>query len=112
MQGRQGGDGTAEHAHGVGVIPEGIHHRKKILVHEGMIHNLFAEGGQFLLGGQLAPEDKIGDLKEGTLLSKDFDGVAPVLEDALVAVDEADGGCAGDGVHVAGVIAPQDLALV
>ena len=74
-----------------------------------MVHNLFAKGGQFLLGGQLAPKDKIGHLQEGALLSKDFDGIAPVLEDPLIAVDEADGGGAGDGVHVAGVIAPQTL---
>ena len=112
MQGGQGCDGTAEHAHRVSVIPEGVHHGKKVLMHEGMVHHLFAKGGQLLLGGQLTPEDKIGHFKEGTLFSKDLDGVAPVLEDALVAVDEADGGGAGDGVHVAGVITPQNLALV
>ena len=79
---------------------------------EGVLHDFFAEAGEFFLGWQFSPKDEIGNLEEGALLGQDFDGVAAVFEDSSISVDEGDGGGAGDGVHVAGIIASQDLSFV
>lgn len=40
-----------------------------------------------------------------------LDGVAPVAQDALAAVDEADAGDHGGGIHIAGVVHAQADAV-
>lgn len=59
VEGGEGGNCTAEHAHGVCVVAEGVHHREQILVDKGVLHDLLGEGAQFLLGGQLAPKHQV-----------------------------------------------------
>lgn len=81
-------------------------------MHEGVFHHLFAEGRKFSLSGKFAPNDEISDFEERTLLGQVFDGVTSVLEDALLAIDEADSGGTGDSVHVSGVIASEHLSFV
>lgn len=65
MESGQCCNGAAEHAHGVGVVSEGVHHGEKILVDEGVLHHFFTEGVEFFLGGEFSPKDQIGDLEEG-----------------------------------------------
>ena len=60
-----------------------------------------------VLGRQLAVDQQVGDLEEGGLLGQLLDGVAAVLQDALVAVDVGDGAAAGGGVDEAGVVDRQ-----
>ena len=64
VQSREGGHRAADDSHGVSIIAEGIHHRQQILVDEGMVHDLFAEEAEFLLGGQFAPDNEVGHFQE------------------------------------------------
>jgi hypothetical protein len=59
VEGGEGGDGAAEHAHGVGVVAEGVHHGEEVLMHEGVLHDLLAEGVELLLGGQFSPDHQV-----------------------------------------------------
>ena len=61
---------------------------------------------------QFAEDDQVGRLEIGRLLGQLFDGVAAVLEDALVAVDVGDRALAGRGVHEAGVVGRQPRGVV
>ena len=77
-----------------------------------MLHDFFAEAGKLLLSWEFSPKHEIGNLEEGALLGQDFDGVAAVFQDSSISVDEGDGGGAGDGVHVSGIVASQNLSFV
>lgn len=112
MEGRKSSDSRAKHPHGMSIISEMIHHRKQILVDEGMLHDLSGEGVEFLLGGQFSPEDKICDLHEGALLSQYLDGISSILKDSSISIDERDSGGTGDGVHVSWIICSEHLSLV
>ncbi len=56
---------------------------------------------------QLAEQDQIGGLEEGALLGQLLDRVAPVHQDALVAVDVGDLAAARRGVHERRVVGGQ-----
>ena len=64
------------------------------------------------MGREFAPDDQVSYLEESAFLCKDLDRVAAVLEDASVAVDVADFGGAGNGVHVAWVVASHHFTIV
>ena len=103
---------AAQHSHWVSVISEGIHHSQQIFVDKSVPHDLFGEGAQFFLGGKLSPDHKVSNFQKIAFLGKGLNRVTSVLKNAFVAIDEADGGGAGDGVHVSGVIAPEYFSLV
>lgn len=62
--------------------------------------------------GQLPENQKEGHFQERGLLSQLLDRNAPVLQDALVSVNEADLARARNRVHEPRVVAPQDPALL
>ena len=59
---------------------------------------------QLLLGGQFAVDKQVADLDEIRLLGELLDRVAPVAQDAGVAVDVGDGAPGGRGVDEALVV--------
>ena len=69
-----------------------------------MVHDLEFPVGQLLFGRQLAEEQQIGHLQKGALLGQLLDGVAPIAQDALVAVDIGDLALARSRVVVARIV--------
>ena len=108
---RQRADGGHEHAHRVGVVAEALHERLDVLVDERVVGDLVLPRVVLLLGGQLAVDEQVGDLEEVRLLRQLLDGVAAVLEDPLLAVDEGHRAAARGGVGEAGVV-DRDAGLV
>ena len=94
---REGGERAHEHPHRVGVVMEPVHELLQVLVDERVF-------GDLLLGREFARDEKIGDLEVAALFGELLDGISPVLQYALVAVDERDGALACGGVHECGII--------
>ncbi len=101
---REGPDRRHQHPHRVRVVAEPLHELLDVLVHERVVGDLVHPGVVLRLGRQGAVHQEVGDLEEVGLLGQLLDGVAAVLEDPLLAVDEGDGAAAGGGVHEAGVV--------
>ena len=59
------------------------------------------------LGRQLAVQQEVGDLEERRVLGQLLDGVAAVLEDAVIAVDVGDGATAGGRIDEPWVVGRQ-----
>src|SRR5438132_9439302 len=57
--------------------------------------------------GQLAVNQEIGDLEEAAALGQLLHRIAPIPEDASLAIDEGDGAPATGGVEKGGIIAQQ-----
>ena len=113
VEGRQRAHRGHEHAHGVGVVAEALHEVLHVLVHERVHGDLVHPLLQLRAGGQLAVDDQVGDLQEGGALAQLLDRIAPVLEDAGVAVDVRDRAAAGSRVHERRVVGHQaEVALV
>jgi hypothetical protein len=91
----------------VRVVAEPLHEALDVLVDEGVVGDLVDPGLELLLGGQLAVDQQVGDLEEARALRELLDRVAAVLQDALVAIDEGDGGAARGGVDETGVVDGQ-----
>ncbi len=79
----------------MGVPAESAHELVDLLMHHGVVGHMVREVLVLLGGGQLAMEDQVGHLEEVALGGQVLDRVAPVQQDALVAVDEGDLGAAG-----------------
>lgn len=73
-------------------------------MNERVTHYLVLPVLELFLGGQLAVDEQKGDLHEIALFCELLNGVPPVLEDAVVAVNETYFGRAADGAHEARVI--------
>lgn len=67
-------------------------------------HDFFGEFLELHFSREFSVDQEEGDFKEVTLFCKLFDGIASVLQNAFVSVNEADLGCAVDGVHIAWVV--------
>ena len=87
-------------AHRVGVRRVVLEEALHVLMHQRMVADVALELLQLLLRGQLAEQQQVGYLDERGLLSQLLDGVAPVLQDALLTVQEGDGAGGGTGVLV------------
>ncbi len=99
VEGRHRPDRADEDAHRVGVVGEALHELLDVLVHHGVHGDLVGPRLQLVGGGQLAEQQQVGGLEEVALLGQLLDRVAPVHQDALVAVDVGDLAAARRGVH-------------
>ena len=108
IEGRQRRDGRDEHAHGVGVVVEALEEAlADVLMDERVVRDVVAPFGELLLIGQLALEEQVGHLQVGRVLGQLLDGIAPVAQDAGVAVEIRDGALACRCRHEAGVEEPD-----
>jgi hypothetical protein len=82
--------GAHEDAHRVGVVLEAVHQLLDVLVQHRVERDLRRPLLQLRRRGQLAEDDEIRRLEIGRTLGQLLDRVAPVFEDALVAVDVGD----------------------
>jgi hypothetical protein len=90
-------------------LREGIEELLHLLVEDGVMGDLRLEARQFVRSGQFAVEQQVGHLEEARFLSELLDRVAPIAEDAFLAVHVGDGALAprrvGEAVvecHLAG----------
>ena len=96
--------GADEHPHGMGIVTKTLQEFLGGLVQHGVVSDVGDEILQFRRGGQLAVQHQIGDFKKAALLRQLVDGIAPIPQDALVAIDEGDGALARCGVHESRII--------
>jgi hypothetical protein len=101
---RQRAHRADEHAHRMGVVAEPLHQLGQVRMEHRVQRDLAAPRRELRCGGQLAEEDQVRGLGEIAVLRKLFDGIAAVLENALVAVDEGDAAPARRRIHVSGVV--------
>jgi hypothetical protein len=104
VEGAHGSHQGAHHSHRVSVVTESLDEGSETVVVRGVLHNFLVEAAELLGGGEFSVDEKESSLQESGVLSELLDGVATVLEDSLVTVDERNPGDAGDGVHVGGVV--------
>ena len=95
---------SAHHGHGVGIVAESLDEGLQAVVIGRVLHDLLGEGIELLRGGQLTIDKQECGLQEIAPLSQLLNGVAPVLKDALLAIDERDARDAVDSVHVGGIV--------
>ena len=97
-----------QHPHGVGVVVEALQEPlAHVLVDERVHGDLVVPGFELGLGRQLAVQQEVGHLEVGRVLGQLFDRIAPVAQDALVAVEIGDGALAGGGGHETRVVEPD-----
>ena len=108
VEGREGGDRRDQHPHRMGVVVEPLEEPlADVLVDEGVVGDLVLPGLVLLGGRELAVQQQVGHLEVGRVLGQLLDRVAPVAEDALVAVEIGDGALAGGGGHEPRVVEPD-----
>lgn len=93
--------GADKDSHRMSVIVESAHQLCQPIMDKGVVHDLVAplcqlrlhsQLGQILhlcLGGQLAVYEKVGNFKKAALFCQLLDGVATILEDAVITVNVA-----------------------
>ncbi len=90
VEGGERADGGAHHCHRMRVAAEAAEENLHLLLEHGVVGNRILELLQFLGVRKISLEQKIGDLEEMRLLGKLLDGIASVLQNALVTVDIGD----------------------
>ena len=83
---------------------EPVHEFLDVLMDEGVGGDVRGPLGELRLVRQFAVEEQVGDLEVGALFGQLFDGISPVPQDPLVAVDERDLALARRGVHEGGIV--------
>ena len=96
--------GADEHTHGMGIVTKTLQEFLGRLVQHGMVSDVGDEIFQFRRRGQLAVQHQIGNFQKAALLCQLVDGIAPITQDTLVAIDEGDGALARCGVHESRVV--------
>ena len=99
-----GGKAGRHHSHRVSVVAECRDEVLEAIMICGVLHDLLGEAAKLLCCRQLTVDQEECGLKEVGAISELLDGVATVLKDALLTVDERDLGGAVDSVHVGRVI--------
>ena len=92
------------HSHGVGVVTEGLDEWGETVMISGVLHDLLGEALELLTSGKFTVNEEEGSLEEVGVLSELFNGIAAVLKNTLLTVDEGDAGDAVDSVHVGGIV--------
>ncbi len=87
---RQSGGGRRQDGHRVGLLRKGIEELPHVLVQQGVDGDLMVEVVEFGLGRQLAEDQQVGDLDERGVLGQLLDRVAPIAQDAGLAVQVCD----------------------
>ncbi len=104
---RERADRRQQHPHRMRVVAEALHELLDVLVHERVDRDLVRPLVELLLAGQLTVDQQVGDLEVARALGQLLDRIAPVLEDAVLAVDERDRRAARRRGHVGRVVGHQ-----
>ncbi len=74
-----------------------------VFVHQRVVGNAAREIVDLFFGGEFTVNKQIGYLKEGRIFAQLFDGIAPVPQDAVIAVEEGNGTFGSAGILKAAV---------
>ena len=111
IEGRQRPDHAAHHRHRMGVAAEAAEEGRQLLMHHGVMVDGVFEFLHLALVRQFAVEQQIAGLQEAGMLGQIGDGIAAILQHALVAIDEGDVGLGRSGRGEAGIVG-EDVRLV
>ena len=100
-------DGAQEHAHRMRVMPEAFQGLLEPFRHDHAAAHIAGPGRELRLVRQFPEQHQIRRLQVRTVLGQLLDRVAPIHQDALVAVDERDAAAAGGGVGERRVVGHQ-----
>ncbi len=107
IEGRQRGHGGHEHPHRVRVVVEAVDELLDVLVDPRVVRDLVDPVIHLAQGRQLAVQEQVGHLEVVGALGQLLDGIAPVAQDAAVAIDLGDPARRGRGVHEGGIVGEQ-----
>ena len=62
-----------------------------VLVHQGMLGDALLEIGELLSIWQIAVDEQVGNLEEGSIFCQLFDGISPVAQNPLLTIEEGNG---------------------
>lgn len=86
----------------MGVVPEGLDQILDVRVKHRMIANFLLPLRELGSGGQFAEDHEVRDLEEARVLRELLDGVTPVAQYPLFAVDIGDGASRRGGIRESG----------
>ncbi len=89
------------------VVSETLEELRNVLVNVGVERDVLHPLVVLVLGGKLTFAQQPGDLEKCRILGELLDGIAPIAEDPLVAVDVGDRTPARGGVHERRIVAQQ-----
>ena len=95
----------------MGVAAEAAEEGRQLLMHHGVVGDGVVELLHLVLGRQFAVKQQIAGLQEAGMLRQIGDGIAAILQHALVAIDEGDVAFGGGGGGEAGIVG-EDVRLV
>ena len=110
IEGGHGGHQGRHHSHRMGIVAESLDEGLKAVMVRRILHDLLSEAGELLCSGQLSVDQKECGLKEVAVGGKLLDGVAAVLKNTLVTIDEGNFGDAIHSVHIGRVIGASHSA--
>jgi hypothetical protein len=114
VEGGQGANHAAQDGHRMGIATEAVEEPPDLLVQHGVAGDVLAEGRQLLRVGQFAFQQQIRHLDEIRMFGELLDRVAPVQQDAGIAIDVGDlafAGCGGAVARVEGENAEVTIQL-
>ena len=91
-------------------MTEGLDEWGETVMISGVLHDLLGEALELLASGKFTVDEEEGSLEEVGVLSELFNGIAAVLKNTLLTVDEGDAGDAVDSVHVGGIVRTRHCA--
>src|SRR5215210_1753608 len=112
VEGRERAYRREQHARRVRVVTETVHEVLDVLVDVGVVGDLVDPVVELLLVGQVSVEEQVGDLQKAGVLGELFDGDAPVLKDAILAVDVGDIAPATRRIGEAGIVGHEAEVVI
>jgi len=95
----------------MGIETEGLDEVLDVGVQQAVAADIPLPLPQLRRRGQLAEDDEIGGFQVGAGGCQLLDGIAPVAQDALIAINVGDGTLGGSGVRQARIVAHQAEVL-
>nr|GFD41780.1 hypothetical protein [Tanacetum cinerariifolium] len=104
VESRKRTDNRSQDAHGMGRRREAVENLAHIFVHQRVLGNLIAKCVKLRLRRQRTVNQQVSDFQEAGLLGELLDGIAPVAQNAFLAVEKRNSAFGGAGVFVAWVV--------
>ena len=109
---RQGRHGADQHRHGVGIVPKALHELLHGLVQHGVVGDLVDPVVELAGRRQFAKQNQVGNFKKRAMLGQLLNGIAAILQNPAVAVDERDVAAAGSRVHEGRIVQHQAEVVI
>jgi len=104
--------GCNKHAHGMGIIAEGMHEMFNALMHKSMMCYIMFPRLILLLSGQFTKKNEVGDLKKVWIFSQLFNGITTIAQDPLITINIGNGAFRGRRILKGRIIAHHAEVIV